>query len=329
MPPITPNPIPETFVGIDVAKAWLDVVALPGGRHQRIANDPDGWHALCCQLRPHPPTLIVLEATGTLGAGVTNALDAAGMTPVVANPLTTRRFAQSLGRRAKTDRVDAKTLAQFGDQMRPVPRPVPSGFAQELQGLLARREQLTRMLVMEQNRSHAAAAAVQPSITATIAFLRAQRTAIDHAVAAQVASDPAWQARVDQLDSVPGIAVQTATVLAVGLPELGTLTTKQIASLVGVAPVARDSGRQRGTRHIAAGRSAIRHALYRAVLTTIRCDPTFHAHYAQLRARGKLHKVAMVACLRRLLGILNAMVRDGLTWTQTAVAQGRFLAEAT
>lgn len=315
---------PERFVGIDVAKGWLDGAELPGGATWRVANDEAGWAEVVARCGG-VSTLVVIEATGKYELGVVTALDLAGLTPVVANPLATRRFAQSQGRRAKTDRIDAVMLARYGERMRPTPRPVPEATARQLAEVLARRRQLTKMLVEEKNRRAQASALVQPSIAATITWLEGQRTEVDRLLESLVAGDPVWQARVTTLATVPGIGLLTATIVAVGLPELGRCSAKHLAALVGVAPFAVDSGHFRGTRHIAGGRGIVRHALYEAVVSTIRCHPTFKAQYARLRGRGKAHKVAMVACLRRLLGVLTAMVRDGLTWPETLVAQGRFL----
>jgi transposase len=318
----------ERFIGIDVGKTWLDVVERPAGTHVRVANDPAGWAQLLARVGPADPPLIALEASGGYEAGVVLALDAAGRTPVVANPVATRRFAQSLGRRAKTDRIDAAMLAEYAARMRPTPRPVPDATARQLRALLARREAVVKMLVEEQNRAQEASALVRPQVEAVVALLTAQKRELDHLLASAVASDPAWQARVDLLDSVPGIGPLTATVLAVGLPDLGQGSAKAQAALLGAAPHPHESGRSRGRRCIGGGRAWVRHVVYEAVLTTVRCEPTFRAHYRQLRARGKTHKQAMVACMRRLVGILHAMLRDGLTWQETEVGQGRFLAPA-
>lgn len=269
---------PERFVGIDVAKGWLDVVVLPAGTATRVDNDPEGWATLCAQLQGLGPTLIVLEATGKYEVGVVVALDAVGLTPVVANPLATRRFAQSLGRRAKTDRGDALLLARFGQHLRPTPQPIAAETARLLGELLARHRQLTKMLVEEKNRRQQADPRLHPGIAGHIAWLEAARTAIDHQLASVVASDPDWQRRVTQLDTVPGIAPFTATAIAVGLPELGRVTAKQVAALAGVAPFAVESGVRRGQRHIGGGRRDVRQALYQAMTTMIRCDAVMGAH---------------------------------------------------
>ena len=314
------------YVGIDVSKGWLDLAERPSGRTWRIPNTEEGWAELVTEVTAAPGSvLVVLEATGGYEVGVVVALDRAGQTPVVANPISTRRFAQSLGKRGKTDRLDAAMLAEYAERMQPTPRPIPAETARTLQELLTRRRQLTKLHTQETNRSKGASALIQPQVTQLLAMLKAQRKEIDTLLASSVASDPSWQERVDQLDTVPGLGVYMATLVAVGIPELGACTAKEVAALVGVAPHPRESGQVRGPRRISAGRGPIRHALFEAMLSTRRCDPTFAAHYAQLRARGKSYKQATIACIRRLLGILTAMVRDHLTWEETKVGQGTFL----
>src|SRR5215218_7439733 len=295
----------ERFVGIDVAKGWLDVVARPDGATWRVANDPDGWAELCARFAAAPPTLIVVEASGGYELGLVTALDLVGLTPVVANPLSIRRFAQSLGKRAKTDRLDAAVLAEYGERVRPEPRPVPTETARQLQEVIARHRQLTKMLVEEKNRRQQVTALVLPSVDAHIAWLEQQRAEVDRLLESVVARDPTWQERVRVLDSVPGIGALTATILAVGMPELGACSGSAAAALLGV----------------------VRHAFYEAVMSTVRWDPVIGTHYRQLRDAGKPHKVALIACMRRLLGILNAMLRGGLTWQETDVGQGRFLTQ--
>jgi transposase len=320
----------DAVCGIDVAQGWLDVVVLPTGTHHRFANDPSGWTDLCDQVQAQPPTCIVLEATGGYEQGVAHALAAAGVTPVIANPLHTRRFAQSRGRAAKTDRLDARTLAEFAAERRPAPRPLPTVTEREAHALLVRRRQLTTIRAMEKTRRHQAVPSVLASLDTVIAHLTAARKAVDAALATVVARDPVLQERVDRLRTVPGIGTYIATVLAVEVPQLGVLTAKELTSLLGVAPVACDSGRRHGARRISGGKGEIRSLLYQAILSTIRCDPTFAAYYHQLRTgdQTKRVKVARLACVRKLLGILTAMMRDGLTWTQTEVGQGLHLLSA-
>lgn len=316
---------PTRFLGIDVSKGWLDVAERPSGEQWRVANDEAGWAAIVAIVVAGAAPLIVLEATGSYHVGLVLALDRAGHPPVVANPVSTRRFAQSLGRRAKSDVIDARMLAQYGERMRPTPRPVPVETARHLQELLARHHQLTKMLVEEKNRLKQASPTVKPSVAAHIAWLEDQRTEIDRLRESVVASDPTWQARVERLDTVPGFGALSATRVAVRLPELGTATSKELAALVGVAPYDHDSGKLRGQRSTSGGRADLRHGLYEAMATTVRRDPTIQAHYRQLRDRGKPHKVAMVACIRRLLGILSAMVRENITWQETKIGNGDFL----
>src|SRR5829696_4602848 len=318
----------ERFVGIDVAKGWLDVVARPDGATWRVANDPDGWAELCARFAAAPPTLIVVEASGGYELGLVTALDLVGLTPVVANPLSVRRFAQSLGKRAKTDRLDAAVLAEYGERFRPEPRPVPTETARQLQEVIARHRQLTKMLVEEKNRRQQATPLVRPSVEAHIAWLEQQRAEVVRLLESVVASDPTWQERVRVLDSVPGIGPLTAMIVAVGMPELGACSGNAAAALLGVAPHAVESGLMRGQRHIGGGRRLVRHALFEAVTSTIRWDPVIGGHYRQLRTRGKAHKQAMIACVRRLLGILNAMLREGRTWQETNVVHGAVPAPA-
>jgi transposase len=315
--------IPETCIGIDVSKAWLDVIQGPDGTPWRVPNTPAGWERLRAALGTIPAPLIVLEATGNLHVGVTVALDAAGLTPAVVNPLSVRRFGQSLGQHAKTDRTDARLLATYGERLRPVPRPVPTETARTLQALVSRRQELTKLIVMETNRRTTADPVVRPSIAAVLTLLTGQQRTLDRQIATVIASDPGLAARLAQLTSVPGIGPVIGATLVASLPELGTTTGAQISALVGLAPYARDSGAQRGQRCIHGGRAPVRRSLYLAALTAIRRSLALRVHYQQLRARGKPFKVALIACARRLLRIINAMLRDGLTWDQTHVAQGR------
>lgn len=312
------------FVGIDVAKDWLDAAERPSGRTGRVANGEAGWAEAVARLRAAGRVLIALEASGGYEVGRVVALDAAGLAPAVVDPLAARRFAQGLGRRAKTDTLDAALLAELAERLRPPVRPLPTATARTLADLLARREQLTGMLVAERNRRTRASAPIAAGIDERLAVLDRQRDAVDRQLAQTVADDPAWAARGALLDTIPGYGFFSAVGLAVGVRELGRCTGKEAGSLVGGVPHADESGTARGRRRIAGGRARVRHVRYEAVTTTVRCDPTFKAHYRQLRARGKSHKQAMTACLRRLLGIAAAMVRDGLTWQETDVGQGKF-----
>lgn len=312
-------------IGIDVAKATVSVAMSPQGPVWTVPNDPDGWRQVVDRLGALDQPRIVLEASGRYEIGLVVALDAAGLTPAVINPLAARRFIQSLGVRAKTDRIDARKLALFAERNRPTPHPVPTETARRLRVVLDRHRQLTKMLVEEQNRAHQADPLIAPLIAAHLEQLRTERRAVDQLLATTVAQDPWWQQQVAVLTSVPGIATLTATVLLVGVPELGTASAKRVASLVGVGPHPQQSGQWVGQNKIGGGRGWVRQLFYQATLTTIRCDTVMRTHYQHLRQRGKPHKLAMIACMRRLLGILGVMRRDHLTWTETKVGQGQFL----
>jgi transposase len=319
----------ERFLGIDVGKAVLDVASRPAGQQWQVSNDEAGWTDLCATLATAPPTLIVLEARGGYEAGVVVALAVAGLTPVVANPASTRYFARSIGRRAKTDPVDATMLAQYAEQVRPAVRPLADETVRRLRALLAWRDDVVAMIVQQKNRLQQAAPEVQPLVQALLDDLVQAKEVAAARIAAVVTSDPAWAARVAQLQTVPGIGPVIATGLAARVTEFGELTGKEVASLLGLAPYARESGRWRGLRFTSGGRRQARCLLYQAVTSArLSHDPVFATHYDRLRADNKTHKEAMVACMRRLAGILNAMVRDGLTWQETDVGQGRYLAVA-
>lgn len=323
----TPTPVPDAppterpIWGIDVSKTRLDIVSWPTMRHWQVANDATGWATLVTEATGANPAHVVLEATGAYEVGVVVALDAAGWTPAVLNPLTVRRYAQSHAHLAKTDRIDAAVLAQFGAERRPVPRAIPSELARDLAALLAERAALTAQLIAVRNRRQQARPCRWERLAAHEAWLDAQRTQLDADLAALVASDPAWQARIDLLTTVPGIGVLTATILAVQLPELGRISGRQAAALVGVAPVAHDSGQLRKPRRIRGGRRTVRQARYQAMLTAKRWNPVIRAHHAALLARGKPPKVATIACVRKLLGLLTAMLREGCSWHQLRAAQ--------
>lgn len=317
-----------SVIGLDVGKTWLDGVAGSTGIPHRFANDAAGHQALVSWAISQRAQLVVLEATGGYERAVVTALDAAGIAVSVRNPMQIRRFAQSLGKRAKTDRLDAKLLAHYGERNQPEPTPSTSPQLRTIVGLLARRRQLVKLQTQERNR---AKQTDDPFVRTLIAnhlrFLKTQIETVTTRLTTQIRQLPGLGERVRCLKTAPGVSDLTAIRLIAELPELGQRGGTEIAALVGVAPIDRQSGRQRGVSAIAGGRALLRHGLYLPVMTAIRIDPTLRAHYAQLVARGKPHKVAVIACLRRWLGILNAMVRDGLDWDQTKVGQGGFLPE--
>jgi transposase len=312
----------EVFIGIDVAAKHFDVAVHGREAPWREPHEAAGIAALVAAVVTQAPTLVVLEATGGLETVLVGELAAAGVPVAVVNPRQVRDFARATGTRAKTDALDARVLAHFAAAIRPTPRAVPDAAAQELAALVARRRQLTEMLVAEQLRLRTANRRVQPQITAHIAWLQAQRGELDGELRAVIAASPLWRAKDDLLRSVPGVGPVVSAVLLGGLRELGTLDGRQIAALVGVAPLNRDSGAQQGRRAITGGRGHIRAALYMATVVGVRHNPTLRAFHARLRAAGKPPKVALTACMRKLLLILNAMLRDGTRWQDPSCPGG-------
>jgi transposase len=303
------------FVGIDVSKARLDVHVRPAGTAFAVPNDPDGIADLVARLTPLGCGGIVLEATGGLEVPALAALAAAGLPVSAVNPRQARDFARACGRLAKTDAADAHTLALLADRLPPPVRRLPDDQTQALQALLARRRQLLEMRVAEQNRlATARGAAVRKDITDHIAWLTRRGDALDADLTAAIRASPVWRAKDDLLRGAPGVGPVVARTLLADLPELGALTGKQITALVGLAPVARDSGARRGRRHIAGGRATVRSALYMAALSAARYNPALRAVRDRLRAAGKAAKVVLVAVARKLLVLLNAMFRDGRPW---------------
>lgn len=302
------------FVGLDVAKATLDVALRPRGERWSVANDEVGIASLVARLRPLAPSLLVAEATGGFERAAIAALAAAGLPVVVANPRQIRDFARATGQLAKTDAVDAAVLALFAERVRPTARPLPSDAAQLLDALLTRRRQLLEMLVAEKNRLGFAPRPLHRGIQQHIRWLERQLDDVTKDLAQQIERSPVWRAQDDLLQSVPGVGPIVSAVLLAELPELGALSHKQIATLAGVAPLARDSGTFRGKRMVWGGRSGVRTALYLAALCGRRWNPQLRTFYERLRAAGKPKKVALIACARKLLTILNAMVRDNARW---------------
>lgn len=301
-------------VGIDVAKANLDVAERPETAPMRLPNDELGITALVERLTAAPPTLIVLEATGGLEGPVVAALTAAGLAVAVVNPRQVRDFAKAVGHLAKTDALDAQVLAHFAEAIRPTPRPLPEAERQALAALLTRRRQIVAMLVAEQQRLGTTAMALRPRIEAHIAWLRQERDDLDRELKHQVRQSPAWRADDDLLQSVPGVGPVLATTLIADLPELGRLDRKQIAALVGVAPFTCESGILRGRRIIWGGRAQVRAALWMGTLVAVQHNPVIRACYARLLAAGKPKKVALTACMHKLLTILNALLRQRTAW---------------
>jgi transposase len=304
-----------TFVGIDVAKDRLDVHLRPADETFALGRDGAGLEALVERLRARVPVLVVLEATGGFEITVAGALAAAGLPLVVVNPRQIRDFARATGRLAKTDRLDAEAIAHFAEAVQPAPRPLPGAAAQALGELVARRRQLVEMITSEgQRRRQAHDPRLARRLDAHVMWLQKELAALETDLDAAVRGTPAWRATEDLLASVPGIGTTSARTLIAELPELGSLDRRKIAALVGVAPINRDSGTFRGRRMVVGGRASVRTALYMPTLTAIRHNPPLQAFYQRLIGRGRPAKVAITACMRKLLVILNAILRDQIPW---------------
>lgn len=308
----------QPFVGIDVAKDNLDIASRPGGETRRTCNREAEITQLVQQLQELRPALIVMEATGGLELPLAAALAVAGLPVAVVNPRQVRKFAEATGQLAKTDRLDAQLLAHFAEAIHPAPRALPDVQAQHMGALLARRRQLIEMLTAEKNRLHSALAQVRPRLQAHIAWLADELANLDQELDQAVKASPLWRDKEDLLRSVPGVGPVLARTLLFDLPELGSLSHKQIAKLVGVAPLNRDSGRLKGKRSIWGGRAVVRTALYLAVLSAMRFNPVIKAFYERLVHAGKPKKAAMTACMHKLLTILNAMLRNKTVWQTPA-----------
>lgn len=305
----------QQIVGIDVAKERLDVHVRPQAETFGIAADESGMHELVERLRQRCPSLVVLEATGGYEVPVAAVLAAAGLPVAVVNPRQVRDFARATGRLAKTDALDAQMLALFGEAVRPPVRALPDEQAQALGELVARRRQLVEMLAAETNRQRQARAPqIQQRIAAHVAWLRAALRELERELQATIRGSAIWREREELLKSVPGIGDVTAQTLIAELPELGQLDRRQIAALVGVAPLNRDRGAFRGRRMIGGGRETVRSVRYMAAVSAIRCNVVIAAQYQRLVGAGRPAKVALVAAMRKLLVIVNAMVRDGRHW---------------
>ena len=304
----------ERFVGIDVSKDSLDLALSDVDKIERLANSERGIAELVARLSDAQPTLIVLEATGGYEIACAAALGARGLPVVIANPRQVRDFAKATGQLAKTDSIDARILALFAERVRPNVRPLPDEDARTLAAIVARRRQILDMIIAENNRVALAPAPVAKGILKHVRWLERQLSDVESDLDRTIKSSPVWQAKSDLLQQVPGVGPNLARTLIAELPELGQLSNKQIAALVGVAPFARDSGRLRGKRTAWGGRASVRSALYMSIWSATKYNPVIRPFYERLRARGKSAKVAQVAAMRKLLVILNAMIRDHRDW---------------
>ena len=303
------------FVGIDVAKDKLDVAVRPTGELWSVANGEEGIGELVSRLLGLSPALVVLEATGGMETALAAVLGCSGLPVAVVNPRQVRDFAKATGRLAKTDRLDAGVIAHFGEALKPTTRPLPDAQAQALKELLARRRQLIAMQTAEKNRLHSTSALVREDILRHIAYLKGELDRIDKELGGRIKASPIYREREKLLRSFKGVGEVTARALLVGLPELGSLERKKLAALVGLAPLNRDSGKLRGKRSIWGGRAQVRSALYMAALSDAHRNPTLRPMYERFLARGKAKKVALTACMRKMLTILNAMLKHNTPWS--------------
>jgi len=304
----------ERAVGIDVSKGLLDVAVLPEGEFWSATNDEEGVTQVVKRLKALRPRLVVLEATGGMETALVGAAATARLPVVVVNPRQVRDFAKSVGTLAKTDAIDARVLARFAEAVRPEVRPLKDKEASQFSALIARRRQLVAMLTAEKNRLGTAPEAIHPSIEEHIEWLEQRLTDINGKLKKAIKKSPVWRAKEQLLRTAPGVGPVLSATLVAGLPELGTLNRKRIAALVGVAPFNRDSGKYRGKRCIWGGRGSIRAVLYMGTLAATRFNPVIRAFYLRLCAAGKEHKVALTACMRKLLTILNAMAKTRTPW---------------
>lgn len=302
------------YVGIDVAKAQLDVAVRPTGQQWSVANQEEGIACLVSRLQELSPALVVLEASGGLELPVVGALAEARLPVVVVNPRQVRDFARATGKLAKTDRLDAQVLAHFAQAVHPTPRPLPDAQAEALSALLARRRQVVGMLTAEKNRFHRARPPVRQDIQCHIAWLEESLAKLDADLGDSVRQSPLWREKEALLRSVLGVGEVLSVTLLAELPELGSLDRRQIAALAGVAPLNCDSGTLRGRRTVWGGRATVRPTLYMAALVASRYNPVICDFYQRLCAAGKPKKVALTACMRKLLTILNAMVKHHTPW---------------
>jgi transposase len=304
------------FVGIDVAKRTLDFAVRPAGPCWTLPHDPVEVPALVAQLRQLGPTRIVLEASGGVETLLATTLVAAGLPVAVVNPRTARDFAKASGRLAKTDRVEAQALAHLGEALAPAGYQAPSAHAQQFEALLTRRRQGVEMLVAEKNRlaQPHLPAPLQAALTAHRQWLEQRLAQLDDDLRQALEQSPVWRTQDEILRSVPGLGDVTSRTLWVQLPELGRLSHKQIAALVGVAPYTQQSGQWQGASHLRGARASVRSVLYMATLTAVRCNPVIKAFYQKLKAAGKASKVALTACMHKLLTILNAMLKAQKSW---------------
>lgn len=305
----------QVFAGVDVSKGTLDIAFRPDGKSMTVDNSDEGIKKLCKLLKKASPELIVLEATGGLEVLAASILVSKGFSVAVVNPRQVRDFAKATGRLAKTDALDAEVIAHFAEVIKPEVRPLKDEDEQDLAELITRRTQVIQMLVAEKNRlCRTGRKRIRKELKEHIEWLQRRLKKMDKDIESAIKESPAWMDKDDLLRSVPGVGKVLSMALLAKMPELGSLNSKQIAALAGVAPINRDSGKFKGIRRIWGGRADVRTALYMSTLAAVRCNPVIRDHYIQLKERGKKPKVALTACMRKLIVMLNAMVKNNEPW---------------
>lgn len=305
------------YVGIDVSKKSLDVDSFPDSHRMQFPNDETGCQQLCAKLLELAPSGVIVEATGGLETALVGILAMAGLAVAIINPKQGRDFAKAIGVLAKTDTVDARVLARFGEAVKPPFRPVKDGELRQLEEILTRRRQLVDMVTAEQNRKLQVSPRMAKEIDEHLQWLKRRIHGADTDLGNAIKSSPIWHAKANLLLSIPGVGHVTTCTMLAELPELGTLNRRAVSALVGVCPYSRDSGAYRGKRKIWGGRAEVRSALYMATLSAIRFNPRLKMAYERLLAVGKLKKVAIVACMHKMLVIMNAMLRSNTSWSAT------------
>ncbi len=305
----------QVFAGVDVSKGTLDIAFRPDGKSMTVDNNDEGIKKLCKRFKKLSPELIVLEATGGLEVLAASILVSKGFSVAVVNPRQIRDFAKATGKLAKTDALDAEVIAHFAEVIKPEVRPLKDEAEQGLAELIARRTQVIQMLVAEKNRlCRTGGKRIRKELKEHIEWLERRLKKMDKDIESAIKESPVWMVKDDLLRSVPGVGKVLSMALLAKMPELGSLNSKQIAALAGVAPINRDSGKFRGSRRIWGGRADVRTALYMSTLTAVRCNPVIRDHYMQLKERGKKPKVALTACMRKLIVMLNAMMKNNEPW---------------
>jgi transposase len=311
------------WVGIDVSQAWLDIFVRPAGITMRLTNNESGWAQIFTELSAYSVHLVVVESTGGMERGLVQALQQGQLSVAVINPKRARDFAKASGRLAKTDQIDAQVLAHFAEALQPIPKPLSSESQESLSDLVKRRQQLVEMLNGEQRRLKSARTrSAQADIATHIEWLQKRVKSMDEEIEKLRRDSPEWQEQYARLTSVPGVGPVIATTLIATLPELGKIGQKQLASLVGLAPMNSDSGKHRGHRRIMGGRALVRSVLYMGALVAIQHNPVIAAFYQRLLAAGKTKKVALIACAHKLLGILHALVKNQQCWQVSPQPEG-------